>query len=206
LHHLRRLRTESISPAGPSGFGEYVVRSNKEDVRVLVETDTVSSFNVYVGEQEAPINVDFGEYAIDTPVVHVFIDGKLDVPQLLQVTDLGFKLQYLGTEFAVDVMDVHEAELFHFMKEPIVPDTSNLVLSPMAGTLISVAVKPGDTVILGREVAVVEAMKMQNVLRAPREGIIKSVKAQAGASLALDQIIIEFEPRAAAGEVDPGTA
>lgn len=204
LHHLRRLRTESISPAGASSFGEYVVRLFKEDVRVLVESDTLTSFSIYLRGTSTPMTIDFSDYAIDSPVVEARLDDQSLVAQLLAVTDLGFRLQFLGTEYPIDVMDVNEAELHKYMKEPVVPDTSNLVLSPMAGTLVSVSVKPGDVVLLGREVAVVEAMKMQNVLRAPREGIVKAVRAEPGASLALDQVIIEFEPLRV--EMDPGTA
>ena len=206
LHHLRRLRTESISPSGPSAFGDYVVRlADKKDVRVLVETDTVTAFYAYLGDKAEPVTVDFSSYPIDAPVVPVEVNGQALVAQLLKPTDLGFKVQFLGTEFAVDVMEVREAELFHHMKEPVVPDTSNYVLSPMAGTLISVAVKPGDTVLSGSEVAVVEAMKMQNVLRAPRTGKVKAVRAKAGASLSLEEIIIEFEAGPHKDELSPGT-
>ena len=62
----------------------------------------------------------------------------------------------------------------------------------MPGKLVSVAVKPGDAVEAGQELAVVEAMKMANVLRSPRKGVVKAVAAKAGDLLAVDQVILEF--------------
>jgi propionyl-CoA carboxylase alpha chain len=71
-------------------------------------------------------------------------------------------------------------------------DTTKVVSSPMAGQLISVAVEVGQQVAMGQEICVVEAMKMQNVLRAERDGVIKAIKAEAGKPVQLDQIIVEL--------------
>ena len=91
------------------------------------------------------------------------------------------------------VLSPRHAELNTHMlvKEP--PDTSKLLLSPMPGLLVSVAVESGQEIKSGEELAVIEAMKMENVLRAERDGRISTVKAAAGDSLAVDQIIMEFE-------------
>jgi propionyl-CoA carboxylase alpha chain len=70
---------------------------------------------------------------------------------------------------------------------------SRALASPLPGKLVSLAVKPGDAVELGQELAVVEAMKMANVLRSPRKGVVRAVKAKAGATLAVDELILEFE-------------
>ena len=72
-------------------------------------------------------------------------------------------------------------------------DYSKYVLCPMPGTLVSCAVEAGDSVEIGQEVAVVEAMKMQNVLRADKRGTIKKVNAAVGGVLKADDIILEFE-------------
>ena len=72
-------------------------------------------------------------------------------------------------------------------------DLSKMILSPMPGTLISVAVAEGDEVAAGQEIAVVEAMKMQNVLRAEKKGVVKSINADTGGALDVDQVIVEFE-------------
>jgi propionyl-CoA carboxylase alpha chain len=75
-------------------------------------------------------------------------------------------------------------------KEPA--DMSKYLLSPMPGLLVSLAVAEGDEVKEGQELAVVEAMKMENSLRALQDGVVASVNAKVGASLAVDEIILEF--------------
>ena len=79
------------------------------------------------------------------------------------------------------------------MKEPPVVDTSLMLLSPMPGKLISYAVEVGDAVELGQELCVVEAMKMQNVQRSERRGVVKSINCAVGDSLKVDQVLLEFE-------------
>ena len=73
------------------------------------------------------------------------------------------------------------------------PDLSKFLLSPMPGLLVRFAVSKGDQVKAGEELAVVEAMKMENVLRAERDGSIKSIATESGESLDADQIILEFD-------------
>jgi propionyl-CoA carboxylase alpha chain len=87
----------------------------------------------------------------------------------------------------------HVADLMDYMpiKEP--PDLSKLLICPMPGQLVRLDVAEGETVEQGQALAVVEAMKMENVLRAEKAGTVKVVNAAQGASLALDQVIIEIE-------------
>ncbi|MFM2044399.1 MAG: propionyl-CoA carboxylase alpha chain [Pseudomonadota bacterium] len=98
-----------------------------------------------------------------------------------------------GAELAVEVLTPRAAELADLMPVKLPPDMSKFLLSPMPGLLVSVAVKPGDTVEAGQELAVVEAMKMENILRADAAGRVKAVYAAKGASLAVDEKIVEFE-------------
>jgi propionyl-CoA carboxylase alpha chain len=79
-------------------------------------------------------------------------------------------------------------------------DTSDLVMSPMPGTLISFSVQEGDHVELGQELCIVEAMKMQNIVRAPREGFISKCNVKQGAALVTDQVIMEFEIESSEGD------
>jgi propionyl-CoA carboxylase alpha chain len=72
------------------------------------------------------------------------------------------------------------------------PDTSRLLLSPMPGLLAQLRVEDGDSVAEGQPLAVVEAMKMENILRAPRAATVKVIRARPGASLAADEVILEF--------------
>jgi len=85
------------------------------------------------------------------------------------------------------------AQLHKLMPYKAPPDMSKFVLSPMPGLLVQVAVQPGQEVKAGERVAVIEAMKMENVLFASADGVVKEVKAQKGDSLAVDQAIVEFE-------------
>jgi propionyl-CoA carboxylase alpha chain len=73
------------------------------------------------------------------------------------------------------------------------PDTSRHLISPMPGLLVSIAVKEGDEVKAGEELAVLEAMKMENTLRAERDGVVAKVFFEAGASLEVDELIMELE-------------
>jgi propionyl-CoA carboxylase alpha chain len=75
----------------------------------------------------------------------------------------------------------------------VAPDMSKYLLCPMPGLIVSIAVKPGDKVEAGQQLATVEAMKMENILRAEKAGVIGKVLASAGDSLAVDAVILEFE-------------
>ena len=79
------------------------------------------------------------------------------------------------------------------MPEKIAPDTSKLLLCPMPGLVVKINVAAGDEVQEGQALATVEAMKMENILRAERKGVVKSVSAEAGQSLKVDDVIMEFE-------------
>ncbi|KAJ1894104.1 hypothetical protein LPJ66_005386, partial [Kickxella alabastrina] len=130
-------------------------------------------------------------WSVDMPFIDV--NNGSTTLQFLDPLPLGFRVQFMGTKFDIDVLAPRQRELLHFMKEKEKLDTSKLVLSPMPGTIVSVAVKPGDTVAEGAEVAVVEAMKMQNVLRAPRAGVIKAVLVTPGSTVGGDDVLIELE-------------
>ncbi|KAJ1732883.1 hypothetical protein LPJ61_001828 [Coemansia biformis] len=134
---------------------------------------------------------------VDLPFVDVKLttDGEAaDLTlQFLDPLPLGMRVQFLGTKFDVEVLSRRQRELLQFMKEEEKLDTSKLVLAPMPGSIVSIAVKPGDVVAEGAEVAVVEAMKMQNVLRSPRAGTIKAVHVQTGATVSGDDILVELE-------------
>lgn len=79
------------------------------------------------------------------------------------------------------------------MAAPKKIDTSKTVMSPMPGAIVSVNVEPGQHVVDGQELCVMEAMKMQNIIKSEKEGVIKSVQVKAGDSVTVDQLLIEFE-------------
>jgi len=106
---------------------------------------------------------------------------------------LSLQIQHNGTRIDAMVVSPRMAELFKLMPFKAPPDLSRFVLSPMPGLLVDVAVKTGQKVLAGERVAVIEAMKMENVLFALQDGVVKSVVANQGESLTVDQVIVEFE-------------
>ena len=118
-----------------------------------------------------------------------------DKPVSIQVDREGiyYRLFHRGASFKALVVPPETAALNRHMIEKAPPDLSKFLLSPMPGLLASLAVKVGDSVKAGEELAVVEAMKMENSLRATQDGVVKAVLAEAGASLTVDQPIIAFE-------------
>jgi propionyl-CoA carboxylase alpha chain len=85
-----------------------------------------------------------------------------------------------------------QADLHSRLPEKVKPDTSKLIMSPMPGLVVSVAVNVGQDVKAGEAICIVEAMKMQNIIRAEADGVVKSVNAAAGASVAADEVLVEF--------------
>lgn len=106
---------------------------------------------------------------------------------------MGFKLTTRGASHAARVVPGHIAHLAGHMIEKIPPDLSKYLICPMPGLLTALHVGVGDSVEAGQPLAVVEAMKMENILRAEKSGIVKAVNAGAGDSLAVDAVILEME-------------
>jgi propionyl-CoA carboxylase alpha chain len=120
------------------------------------------------------------------------VDGRQRIVQIVRKARQ-WKLTTRGASHLVDVLPAHVADLSRHMIEKVPPDLSKYLLCPMPGLLTALNVKEGDKVQTGQPVAVVEAMKMENILRAEKAGTVKSVQASPGESLPLDAIIVEFE-------------
>ncbi|MBD8875401.1 acetyl-CoA carboxylase biotin carboxylase subunit [Roseibium polysiphoniae] len=104
----------------------------------------------------------------------------------------GYRLDWQGYSVVAKVMTPRIAELDGLMPEKLPPDTSKMLLCPMPGLVVSIAVEEGQEIKAGEQLAVVEAMKMENVLRAERDCTVTAIKAAAGDSLAVDAVIMEF--------------
>jgi propionyl-CoA carboxylase alpha subunit len=133
-----------------------------------------------------------GRWAPGQRLLTVAVDGRLRTVQVRRV-GRNWKLQTRGASHQVQVLSPHVAELAKFMIEKVPPDLSRLLLAPMPGLLTKLDVAVGDKVEPGQPVAVMEAMKMENILRAPKAATVKATPAKAGDSLAVDQVIVEFE-------------
>ena len=120
------------------------------------------------------------------------VDGEALTLKVDQRTE-GFRIRHRGADLEVYVRSARTAELAGRMPEKAPPDTSKMLLCPMPGLVVSLAVAEGEEVQEGQALCTVEAMKMENVLRAERKATVKAIKADVGASLAVDDVIMEFE-------------
>ena len=104
----------------------------------------------------------------------------------------GFRMRTRGADLRVLVRTPRQAELSKYMQEKVLPDTSKLLLCPMPGLIVKVDVEVGQEVQEGQPLCTVEAMKMENILRAERKGIVAKINSHVGDSLAVDDVILEF--------------
>jgi propionyl-CoA carboxylase alpha chain len=120
------------------------------------------------------------------------IDGR---ERTVQIARKGrqWRLTTRGASHLADVLPKHVALLSRHMIEKVPPDLSRYLICPMPGLLTALHVGEGDKVEAGQPLAVVEAMKMENILRAEKAGVVKKVDARPGDSLAVDAVILEFE-------------
>jgi propionyl-CoA carboxylase alpha chain len=125
-------------------------------------------------------------------LAQLMIDG---VPLVLKSGKIsgGFRMRTRGADLKVHVRSPRVAELNALMPEKLPPDTSKMLLCPMPGLIVKVDVEVGDEVQDGQALCTVEAMKMENILRAERKGVVSKINAGPGDSLAVDDVIMEFE-------------
>ena len=146
-------------------------------------------FNVELGG--ARYHIEF-----DTPLREVVIHGRIDgQPFCAQIERLGlaYRVIHNGSQVDAKVVSPLAAQMHTLMPFKAPPDLSRFLLSPMPGLLVDVTVKPGQKVLAGEKLAVIEAMKMENILLATQDAVVAEVKAAKGESLAVDQVIIRFE-------------
>jgi propionyl-CoA carboxylase alpha chain len=130
---------------------------------------------------------DPGDRLIETEI------GEDELAVKIMRTRLGFKLTTRGASHIARVLPGHIAHLASHMIEKIPPDLSKFLICPMPGLLTTLHVGVGDSVEAGQPLAVVEAMKMENILRAEKSGVVKTINAAQGESLAVDAVILEME-------------
>jgi propionyl-CoA carboxylase alpha chain len=163
-----------------------MVGQQKHMIRVVSIED---GYEVYLGSNVFRIVTD---WQIGQPLIKAIINGHSVCFQFDRI-GIRYRLSQRGTQIDALVVIPRAAELYKYMLEKVPPDLSKFLLSPMPGLLIKLAVSEGDEVKAGEELAVVEAMKMENSLRAIEDVTIAKVLAGEGESLVVDQSILEFK-------------
>ena len=159
----------------------------------IIETDEDGAA-VQLGGPEGRVLSFACSWELHEPVCEAeFEDGHVVAVQPLGTVANGYKLQHIGSEIIVQAWDESSNVLRKHLPVKQKKDMSKVVVSPMPGTVVSVDVAVGDKVFSGQALLVLEAMKMQNVLRAPKDAIIKSISVQKGKEVAVDQVLIEFQ-------------
>ena len=161
----------SADPLGPMTFRFHDGEQGGFRDTIVVESVWVPGENVFSG----------------------LIDGAPFVAQIVKTLD-GYRLWHRGASVSAKVLTPVAAALSRHMIERVAPDTSKFLLCPMPGLVVSINVEEGQEVKAGEPLAVVEAMKMENVLRAEKDATIAKINARKGDSLAVDAVIMEFAP------------
>ena len=142
----------------------------------------------YKGEKYEIIS----DWRLGQPILHGTCNGEEFTLQL-ERRGIKYRLFHWGAQVDLTVLSARAAALLALMPEKAPPDLSKYLLSPMPGLLREVSVKEGQEVKAGEKLAVIEAMKMENILKADQDCKVKKLVAKAGESLSVDQVIIEFE-------------
>lgn len=174
--------------------GDWAVRIDGEDHTVSLEEEAIT----VDGE---PVTIQLA-YTPGEPSVSVALyDGDADDDAepiesygiQIRNTRLGYTLTTRGAQHDVRVLPARLAPLAEHMIEKLPPDLSKFLICPMPGLLVKLHVNEGEEVQPGQPLATVEAMKMENILRAEKEAVIGEIKAKEGDSLAVDQVILELD-------------
>ncbi|HEX4597743.1 MAG TPA: acetyl/propionyl/methylcrotonyl-CoA carboxylase subunit alpha [Burkholderiaceae bacterium] len=168
------------------GF-DWIVQARSESIQVQIEPHDSGCDVVHDGKRH--------QLATSWQIGQILFEAEFDgLPVCLQVERAGVRYRILheGVLMEATVLSPRAAELLALMPKKVPPDLSKFLLSPMPGLLVEVAVKPGQEVKAGDRLATIEAMKMENILRAERDSVIEDQLAGAGESVAVDQPILKF--------------
>jgi propionyl-CoA carboxylase alpha chain len=168
---------------------DWVVRLQGRPFAVRIDPDRGGATVGFEGGQTMRV---VSDWTPGQPLARLEVDGELLVLKVARITN-GYRVRVRGADLKVTVLTPRMAELAALMPEKAPPDTSKLLLCPMPGLVVRIDVAEGDEVFDGQALAMVEAMKMENVLRAEKKGRVSKVRAKPGDSLAVDDVILEFE-------------
>ncbi|MEM8956995.1 MAG: acetyl/propionyl/methylcrotonyl-CoA carboxylase subunit alpha [Pseudomonadota bacterium] len=169
---------------------DFVVKAAGRAIPVQIDADPAGS-TVTISDTGAVHRVT-SDWTPGDSLAEFEIDGAPLVLKVGHVTG-GYRIRTRGADLKVQVFTPRQAELAAQMPEKLPPDTSKMLLCPMPGLIVKVDVEVGDEVQEGQALCTVEAMKMENILRAERKATVGKINASAGDSLAVDDVIMEFE-------------
>ena len=193
VHHQVQSRAAQIS--GTIGNHrrivgkDWVVQLGKTEHRISVDLEGDHIVTQVEGGERLAVETDWlpgrslGMFRLGDTVLAVKID----------LSPSSIRLRWHGVDIVAQVRSPRVAELARLMPEKLPPDTSKMLLCPMPGVITSISVAEGDEVEAGQALATVEAMKMENILRAERKGRVAKVFVKAGGSLAVDEVILQFD-------------
>ncbi|WP_223422981.1 acetyl-CoA carboxylase biotin carboxylase subunit [Tateyamaria pelophila] len=169
--------------------GDFNVTLQGASYDVMINADHDGSTVTFDGGDSLRVTGDW------TPGDQLAVMSVNDAPLILKVGKVsgGFRIRTRGADLKVHVRTPRQAELARLMPEKTPPDTSKMLLCPMPGLVVKLDVAEGDEVQEGQALCTIEAMKMENILRAEKRGIVSKINAGAGDSLAVDDVIMEFE-------------
>ncbi|MDD9729717.1 biotin/lipoyl-binding protein, partial [Mameliella sp. AT18] len=168
---------------------DWVVSLQGVDYDVVIDADPDGSTVNFADGSSLRVE---GRWTPGDTLAHMTVNGAPLVLKVDKVTH-GFRLRTRGADMRVHVRSPRQAELARLMPEKLPPDTSRMLLCPMPGLIVKVNVAEGDEVQEGQALCTVEAMKMENILRAEKKGVVAKINAGPGDSLAVDDVIMEFE-------------
>ena len=178
----RRVDGQLADPLDPPA--DWSVKIDKTDYAVTLTADALTV-------DGKPVDIEM-EYAPGDKIVHARIGGESLSVKLGRDRN-NFLLTTRGAKHTARMLPARIADLAQHMLEKIPPDLSRFLICPMPGLLVTMHVEEGDTVESGQPLATIEAMKMENILRAEKSGTIAKVNAKEGDSLRVDEIILELE-------------
>ena len=167
---------------------DWVVQIAGKVFLVNVLADTAGANVIF--EDETSIRIS-GDWLPGKKLANMTVGDKNLVIKINKITG-GFRMRTRGADLKVLVRTPRQAELSKHMQEKLPPDTSKMLLCPMPGLLVKIDVEIGQEVQEGQPLCTVEAMKMENILRAERKGVVAKINSSVGDSLAVDDIILEF--------------
>jgi propionyl-CoA carboxylase alpha chain len=169
---------------------DWIVIENGEQRSVRVENSGEALTVEFLGEGRT-LRLDEIDWRPGKPTFAGVLDGRPFTARVRPGAE-GFVIRHRAAQAQVLVLTPRSAELHARLPPKQAADTSKMVLSPMPGLVVSIDVAAGQEVKTGEVVAVLEAMKMQNIIRAERDGVVKNVGAKAGDSVAADEVLVEF--------------